>query len=216
MVSSNKFSDSRRQSTMSEELKTKLKIFKIPEEDWYYLLTHPQQWDFSITSSSGLSKGVEVLFTTNVYCMPNWIQKNQFLQIGSKLREMMYAEEDAERFENRVDKACNSKDFFFIIYLLGADEDADRVKKRLTKAYDDLEDACHDSNREELSELITSNLLSYMDSKATRVQAVNNSLQNLKNQINIRGLLDPPKFRSGQHLGLNEEQWDHITAAATT
>ena len=59
---------------MSEELKTKLKIFEVQEEDWYYFLTHPQQWDFSITSSSGLSRGVEMVFTALPHIMPNWIQ----------------------------------------------------------------------------------------------------------------------------------------------
>ena len=128
---------------------------------------------------------------------------------------MLHAEELAKGFEDMVDEFCDESDFFFIRCLLKADDIADRIKRHLMKAYDDLEDACLDSrNREGPCELITSHLLSYMDSKATKFKAMNNSLQNLKSQINIRGLLDPPKFRSGQHLGLNEEDWDHITAAA--
>ena len=65
-----------------------------------------------------------------------------------------------------------------------------------------------------VSEFITENLLSYMDSQANRFQAVNDKLQELKKQINIRGLLDPPKFGSWQNIGLNEEDWNQITAAA--
>ena len=39
-------------------------------------------------------------------------------------------------------------------------------------------------------------------------------VQELKKQINIRGLLDPPKFGSWQNIGINEEDWNQIRAAA--
>ena len=41
-----------------------------------------------------------------------------------------------------------------------------------------------------------------------------NRFQELKKQINIQGILDPPKFGSWQNIGLNEEDWNQITAAA--
>ena len=38
-------------------------------------------------------------------------------------------------------------------------------------------------------------------------------LQKLKEQIHIRGLRNPPKFGSCQHIGFNEEDWNQVAAA---
>ena len=141
---------------------------------------------------------------------------------------MLYAEKDAKRFEDKVHEACDCGDFWFILKLLGFEELvhevcnngdflvilADRIKRQLMKAYNDLEDACLDSrNREGVCEPITSYLLSFMDSKTTKIQAINASIQKLKSQIHIRGLPEPPKFRSDD---FNEEEWDYIVKATNT
>ena len=118
--------------------------------------------------------------------------------------------EDKDMCKNAVNKNENDE-----VYAEHVGENADSIEEGLMEAYNDLEIACLDiRDSKEFSELITDNLLSYMDSQATRFQTVDDKVQELKKQINIRGLLDPPKFGSWQNIGLNEEDWNQITASA--
>ena len=87
----------RDKTKMSDEFTYKLKAYGIPEEDRWYFVTPPEKWNMSITSSSGLSRGVEVIFTNIRPIWPNWTQKTEYSQINSKVRKMLSAEKKGKK-----------------------------------------------------------------------------------------------------------------------
>ena len=105
-----------------------------------------------MTSSSGLSRGVEVIFTNIRPVWPNWTQKTQYSQINSKVRKMLSAEKKAKRFEEEVREACDYGDFWFTVELVGLRHEFHEIHEvigQLMKAYNDLENVCL-NNREEV------------------------------------------------------------------
>ena len=52
----------------TKEVKRRLKIRGIPEDDWQYYIESPHSWDYSKVASSGLSKGVEVVLLSPTMC----------------------------------------------------------------------------------------------------------------------------------------------------
>ena len=68
------------QSSSTEEDKTemvkkKLKMRRVPEDDWQYYVKSPHSWDFSDVNPSGLSKGIEVVLLSPNTITPSWVQR---------------------------------------------------------------------------------------------------------------------------------------------
>ena len=85
----------------SEEVKKRLKKRGIPEDDWQYYIESPHSWDYSKVTSSGLSKGVEAVLLSPTTCTPSWVEKgslSRFIQLRGKLKELMYAKSEIEKF----------------------------------------------------------------------------------------------------------------------
>ena len=73
----------------AETLMNKLRKRGVPEEDWSYYLNSPHTWNYSVKSTSGLCKGVEVVLLTPTPCLPLWVDENsigQFKQLKSRLK----------------------------------------------------------------------------------------------------------------------------------
>ena len=109
-----------------------------------------------------------------------------FKRIKSKYRAIERAEKAAEELKKRIDIACNSEDFSFILCLLQADEKTEEVGDDLEQAYDNLKEVCQDNeDNKVLSELITNNLTSYMSHQDLCVyQEI--EVQDLKKQVMTR------------------------------
>ena len=85
----------------TKEIKRRLKIRGIPEDDWQYYIESPHSWDYSKVASSGLSKGVEVVLLSPTTCTPSWVERgslSRFIQLRGKLKELMQAKSEIEKF----------------------------------------------------------------------------------------------------------------------
>ena len=129
---------------------------------------------------------------------------------------MSYAEEAAEEFKEDIETACNSADFPFILCLLQADEKAEEIVNTLEQAYEAMEEVCQNiKDKTMFSELITDNIMSYISHQDQCVYSdIDDKVQELKKQITKRELLKAPKFEAWRPMGLTDEDWDQIMAAA--
>ena len=135
----------KRQKT--EDLKKKLKGDGIPEENWSYYLRSPHTWNYSVMSTSGLCKGVEVVLLTPTPCIPIWFDKNsisQFKQLRSKLKAVLNMKGEIEEFKENEDPDDN----YFIFSLKQASKIADNLQQELQMACDALEDVCIDDSND--------------------------------------------------------------------
>ena len=118
----------KRQKT--EELKKKLQGRRIPEEDWQCYLSPPHTWDYSITSTSGLCQGIEVVLLTPLAYTPIWVDENslgRFRQLRSKLKAVMNMKGEIDEFNQNEDPDDN----YFMFSFKQAGKKADSLKKDL-------------------------------------------------------------------------------------
>ena len=83
------------------EVKKRLEKRGIPTDDWQYHIKSPHSWDFSDVTSSGLSKGVEVILLSPTTITPSWVERgpvSRFIDLKWKLTEVMQAKGEIERF----------------------------------------------------------------------------------------------------------------------
>ena len=84
-----------------EEVKKRLEKRGIPEEDWLYYIESPHSWDYSEIAPSSLCKGVEVVLLSPTTCTPGWVKRgslNRFIQLRGKLKKLMQAKSEMEKF----------------------------------------------------------------------------------------------------------------------
>ena len=109
----------------------------VPEEDCNYYLTPPQTWDYSIMSTSGLCKEVEVVLVTPTPCIPSWIEEksiDQFRQLRSKLNAVLNVRGEIKRFKEKKDPDDN----YFAFTFKQAGKEASSLQEKLQIACDAL------------------------------------------------------------------------------
>ena len=86
----------------------------------------------------------------------------------------------------------------------------------MEKAYEAMEEVCQNIKDNTIfSELITDNIMSYISHQDQCVYSdIDDKVQELKKQITKRELLKAPKFEAWRPMGLTDEDWDQIMAAA--
>ena len=119
----------------TEELKKKLQGRRIPEENWLYYLSPPHTWNYSIKSTSGLCKGIEVVLLTPTTSKLLWVDKSsgdKFIQLKIRLQKVLDIKKGIKIFKEEKDP----DDSWFEFSLK-------RATKRVDSLQQDLRTACN-------------------------------------------------------------------------
>ena len=196
-ITSDRNYDSR---SRKEALINSLKHCKIAQQDRIFYMENPEAWDWD--KSSHLNVGVKAVLSNSNYSSTLWVESGQqlamFKRIKSKYRAIERAEKAAEEFKKSIDRACNSDDLSFMLCILQADERAEEIGDDLEQAYHKMGEACQDNKDVKvLSELITNNIMAYIDYQNLFVYLeITDKVLDLKKQIIRRKILEAPKFGS--------------------